>query len=376
VSDSVTHSRKFHTLDGLRGIAALGVVGIHANPWISSFAPASTYLAVDLFFLLSGFVLAHAYERRFASGMTMPQFLVIRLIRLYPLFLLSVLWAAASALYQLHRGVFPISIRGIGASSFTSLLMLPTPIVRAKSWLFPLNPPAWSLCLELVVNIVYALAWRRLTNRALMGIVGVSAAALVAVSVTQAGLDAGPYFQSAALGFVRLSFSFFLGVLLRRWKGPGQARSQQPWIARGLLLALLAIMITQLDGSARASFDLICALLVFPAMIWIGATYEPATRLEKQICASLGLASYAIYLLHYPVLSLIARCAPHFVHRWVGHPYAVDAVLMASFWAAAVWVDRYYDVPIRRWLTRLHSEASNGKRPRATTPHLARSDEG
>ena len=360
MTSSTLPSRKFHTLDGLRGLAAIGVVSYHAWPWISSFRPPSAYLAVDLFFLLSGFVLAHAYEHRFAAGMTSGQFLRVRLIRLYPLFLLSVLAAGAGALVQLKAGTSPISIRGISAAFASSVFMLPTPVVRAKSWLFPLNAPSWSLLLEAVVNIFYALFWRRLTNRVLVVLVAVTGAALVAVSLAEHGLDVGPYFESVGWGFVRLFFSFFLGVLLRRWEGGAQIRSPQPWIARLLLLGFVMAIQIPMPGKDHGVYDLVCAMVIFPALIWFGAKYEPASPLEKSICGWLGVTSYALYLLHFPIMTLIARCGASMVARWSGHPIMVDAVLITGFLVLAAASDRYYDVPVRKWLTAVIQPAPRG----------------
>lgn len=84
-----TARRTFHTLDGLRGVAA-GTVLIYHFPslWSPASAP-SAYLAVDLFFLMSGFVIEHAYGQRLATGLGVRRFLLLRLIRLYPLYLVG-----------------------------------------------------------------------------------------------------------------------------------------------------------------------------------------------------------------------------------------------------------------------------------------------
>ena len=75
---------RFLTLDGLRGLAALIVVAVHASEHFGSAGPRFGYLAVDLFFVLSGFVLSYAYDRRFADGMTNRQFMRLRIERLAP----------------------------------------------------------------------------------------------------------------------------------------------------------------------------------------------------------------------------------------------------------------------------------------------------
>src|ERR1700761_6004380 len=75
----------YPALDGLRGVAAIAVMLHHFRPLTAPWLFAHGYLAVDLFFLLSGFVIAHAYDARFRKGLGVPAFLVIRLIRLWPM---------------------------------------------------------------------------------------------------------------------------------------------------------------------------------------------------------------------------------------------------------------------------------------------------
>jgi len=79
---------RFEALDGLRGVAALSVVAAHVY-FLFGYAFPSIDLAVDFFFALSGFVLAHAYGERLRGGMGAGRFMLLRLIRLYPLYILG-----------------------------------------------------------------------------------------------------------------------------------------------------------------------------------------------------------------------------------------------------------------------------------------------
>ena len=82
----------YATLDGIRGIAAALVAMRHAGALFPGWDFPNSGLAVDLFFVISGFVVASAYDRRLADGLTLGAFMRIRLIRLYPLYLA---WAPA-----------------------------------------------------------------------------------------------------------------------------------------------------------------------------------------------------------------------------------------------------------------------------------------
>jgi peptidoglycan/LPS O-acetylase OafA/YrhL len=148
--------RRYEALDGLRGVAAVGVMLYHiggwtGRPWLVSHG----YLAVDFFFCLSGFVLAHAYGRREIGWLG---FLRQRLIRLWPLIALTML-AGAMVIIQ-HRERVPEWLA-------LGLLMIPRLWTEESGFapIFPLNPPAWSLFFELVVGA----AWFPLRRLGVMG---------------------------------------------------------------------------------------------------------------------------------------------------------------------------------------------------------------
>jgi hypothetical protein len=84
ITDFPATKRRYVALDGLRGMAALIVMALHSGRFLGVWVPRFGYLAVDLFFLLSGFVLAYSYEHRFRLGMAASEFLIARVVRLYP----------------------------------------------------------------------------------------------------------------------------------------------------------------------------------------------------------------------------------------------------------------------------------------------------
>jgi len=184
--------RQYQTLDGLRGVAALGIVVLHTPHFFDHWHLPYSFLAVDLFFVLSGFVLAASYETKLQSGMTAMQFLRIRLLRLYPLYLLGTMLGVPVALMAMRYGGNGLSVewsQGLFWSSLPlSLLMLPTPTTGVDGVLYPFNPVLWTLFFEIAVNLLYALLARQLSdNRWLLGVVIVSAAALVTYGLESRG---------------------------------------------------------------------------------------------------------------------------------------------------------------------------------------------
>ncbi len=105
MASAAERSIKFTVLDGLRGVAALCVVQTHTQDLLLGDTLPTAYLAVDLFFLLSGFVLAHAYEERLRQGMTLHRFMLARLVRLYPLYLAGIAIAVPLAVLDMLEPV-------------------------------------------------------------------------------------------------------------------------------------------------------------------------------------------------------------------------------------------------------------------------------
>ena len=206
----LTETRVFHTLDGMRGVAAIAVALLHTPsftqvPWFGAKdALQCAFLGVDLFFVLSGFVIAHAYEQRLLAGMRLTTFLKLRAHRLAPLYILGLAMAVAqiAASRLVHANVWTpadLAIVALGA-----LVLVPVPIFGLHQVLYLLNPATWTLTAEMLVNLFYALTARHLTTGRLMGLCATAAAVLLWVAWR---------FQSIDLGSAGCSFR-------PAWRGP------------------------------------------------------------------------------------------------------------------------------------------------------------
>jgi peptidoglycan/LPS O-acetylase OafA/YrhL len=336
--------RVFLTLDGLRGIAAIMIVLFHSPALVGHLRPQSAYLSVDLFFALSGCVLEASYRDRLAAGLSTREFMLIRCIRLWPMFALSLLVGLAFALIRLWHGIGGETAWGIATALLTGLALLPTPAMTGKGWVVPLNAAGWSLILELAINFLYALFWRHLTNRLLSVIVAVAGVVLMVMSTRHGGIDMGSTWGSIAGGLVRVTYSFALGVLiLRAYDG----RVWTGWASVVPPLALIPILAMNRGG---LWFDLVSALLLLPLIVWAGLRLEPGPRLGKLFRWG-GLVSYALYALHGPLLKFARmEIVLHVEH-------SREAFLIAGLLAIAAMLplcallDRWYDAPLRRRLS-------------------------
>jgi len=334
---------KFATLDGLRGLAAIAVMALHLNftPGVSQ-GLSSAYLAVDLFFILSGFVIAHAYSGRLDTTMTAGRFIVLRMIRLYPLYFagltLGALWRVGELVIQQPDAMTPLAI---GQAFVLGLAFLPAPSGGATSDAWPLNPVFWSLFFEMIVNIGAALWWRHLSNRVLALIVAIGAAVLVFAAATMGSLQHGYEFADLWVGLARAVFSFFAGIAVFR-SGRYLGRISLPAFASILIVTVVLLM--PVSGQARPIYDLAAILFIFPAIVVI-ARQNPGPLLTS-IFVTLGAASYAIYTLHRPLVGFVGKAG-----EALNAPLAVSATAFMVFMTtAAIVIDRVYDGPARKRL--------------------------
>lgn len=339
--------RRFRTLDGLRGLGALAVMALH----IGSFGPASFfggrfgrgYLAVDLFFVLSGVVLAEAYSGRLSRGLGPGGLLRVRVVRLYPLYVLPMVVAACMKLAHIRFGgnAQNWTPAGVLGSLGLSLLMLPTPFFHE---LYPLIATAWSLLYELGVNLLWAGSRPWLTTRTLLCAAALAGSGLAFLARDQ-GVGGGMFWgwQQAGLGTCRVLYSFSAGLLIH-----GVDRSRLPRVSPWLLLGLAgAALCGEPPEAWGPAYDLAVVLALWPACVLLAAASEPARAWEARIFAFLGDASYGIYMIHIQAVSWAYQAVR--LLRLEPGPWCGVAA-MAAVVAAAGLLDRVWDRPARRWL--------------------------
>ena len=294
----------YELLDGLRGVAALLVVFYHIFEGLS-FAAGGTlittinhgYLAVDFFFILSGFVIGYAYDDRLGKTMSLGNFFKRRLIRLHPMIVMGAVIGAVTFCIQ-------GSVQWDGTKIATSMVMLALLCamffipavpsvryeVRGNGEMFPLNGPSWSLFFEYIGNILYALFIHRLSKKALavlVGILGVFLAWFALFDVSGYGMiGVGWTLDSVNFlgGSLRMLFPFTMGMLLSRHFRPMQIRGAF-WICSVVLLLLFCVPYIESNGpiSLNGLFEAVCILFIFPILVWIGASGRQAIYADLQI---------------------------------------------------------------------------------------------
>jgi peptidoglycan/LPS O-acetylase OafA/YrhL len=339
----------FPTLDALRGVAAVLVMLRHV-PVFPDLDFQESYLAVDLFFLLSGVVIANAYETRLLAGLSFARFAWTRATRIYPLYWLGSAAVLLTLWLQTHGLAAALGAGAHSAASAAAMLglaflMLPCPGDPP----FPLNHPAWSLCFEILVNLLYATVVRALTTPRLLILIALCAIPWAGAVLDQDGLDFGYSHATLVLALWRVAFPFFCGILLYRLhlrygaalaracgRGP-LLRELLPWL---LVAGAAAVLTASPDDTAP--FDLAAVALVFPLLVF-AALCVPEGGRGTAPARWLGLISYPLYMLHVPLSTLLLRSST-----------TMSAPRAWTFCAAALLVSwcagRYVDAPLRRYL--------------------------
>lgn len=370
---------------GFEGVAAMMVIVFHCFetyiPLIGTQIINHGYLAVDFFFILSGFVIGYAYNDRWNS-MTTWGFFKRRLVRLHPMVVAGTLWGAALFFFAAGN-YFPAIIQTpawkFGLCIVLALLMIPCPTgldIRGWGETNPLNGPNWSLTFEYVGNILYALILRRLP------IVVLGILCLCSIFFTldlTLGWDVfhllphGPQYtviggwsitpDQLYIGFTRLGYPFLCGLLLSRIlparmlpSNPGGSymgiRGGFWWTSIMLVIIFSMPMIGRERGFADGLYQAVCIIVLFPVVVLVGARSKTTDKRSKAWCELLGAVSYPLYITHYPLMYMQMawferhKDAPLWIHISVNVGVVLVSVCVA--WAFL----KLYDEPTRAWLTK------------------------
>jgi peptidoglycan/LPS O-acetylase OafA/YrhL len=352
----------YEILDGLRGVAALMVVAFHIFEahTLNRFEQVINhgYLAVDFFFVLSGFVIGYAYDDRWGK-MTVGDFFKRRLIRLHPLVVMGMIIGAAlfyvggSAICHL---ISDTPVWKMLVYMVFSILMIPMPPsmdIRGWKEMYTLDAPSWTLFFEYIANILYALFIRKFSKKALAVLVFLAACATVHLTLTTEGDVIGGWsFTGTHLrfGFTRLIYPFFAGLLLYRMGKLIRVKHAFLWCS---LLIVIALSMPRIGGSEHVwmngLYESFCIIILFPLIVFFGASGKIKGKSASRICKFLGDISFPLYITHYPIMYLYIGWI-YDTHYTFPEAFPVALLVVATSIALAYACLKLYDEPVRRWL--------------------------
>ena len=326
--------RHYPLLDAGRGVAAIAVLLHHVgNESGAGLAPYG-YLAVDYFLMLSGFVIALAYEDKLQSGMSYGRFLRLRVQRIWPMIVMGSALAVVAAWVKPDPGIRPQWL-------LYQFLLIPA----FTAWvIFPANGPLWSLFYEVVANVAHALCLRRMRLAWLVLLLVPLAIGVLAIVATQPEFNIGfrPHEWSFAL--VRIFAGYTLGIVAFRLLRDGRL----PLLDVGPLPPLLLVAAPLLAPAAVPGDVVVIAalFLLFPLAILLGIGSRPGLA---PLAGWLGGISYPLYAIHMPFLLIGEGLGWRTPLGWT--------VLALAALASATLLERVYDAPLRAWFRRRNRRA-------------------
>lgn len=350
-------------LDGLRGVAAVMVVAFHifeahATNHLDQIINHG-YLAVDFFFVLSGFVVGYAYDDRW-SKMTVGGFFKRRLIRLQPMVVMGMVIGAACFYFQdsvLWPAISQVPVWKMLIVMLIGFTLIPVSSsldIRGWTEMHPLNGPGWSLFFEYIANILYGLFIRKFSKTVLAILVFLAACALIHLAVTSPNGDViGGWSIDAPqlrIGFTRLMYPFFAGLLLFRIGKLIHIKHGFLWCS---LLIIAVLSIPRIGGSEHlwmnGLYDSLSIIFIFPLIVFLGASGDIKGKYATRLCKFFGDISYPIYITHYPLIYIYTGwVADNKVPLHGVFPFGLVVFISSILLAYACL--KLYDEPIRLWL--------------------------
>lgn len=366
----------YNMLDGLRGVAAIMVLWYHI---FEGFAFASGtaittfnhgYLAVDFFFILSGFVISYAYDDRWQQkdkeSLTLGSFFKRRLIRLHPMLIMGAIIGCITFLLQgsvkwdgSHTNISMVFVALILTMCFIPAYPGATYEVRGNGEMFPLNGPSWSLFFEYIGNFLYALFIRRMSNMVLAiftVITGIAFAIFAILNFSgyeSIGVGWTLDYVNFLGGTLRMLFPFSLGMLLSRNFKPMKIRGIF-WFSTIVLFVLFSVpFIPSIQNICiNGVYEMFCIMIAFPIIVWLAASGNTTDKISSATCNFLGDISYPLYIVHYPIMYLFyAWLIDNKLYTLGETWHVVICVILFNILLAYLCL-KLYDEPVRKLLAK------------------------
>lgn len=374
-NDYLASKPRYEILDGLRGVASMMVVAYHLFETYSHDPMHQIlnhgYLAVDFFFVLSGFVIGYAYDDRW-NRMTLKDFFKRRLVRLHPMVIMGTL-IGALLFYFGDCSAFPL----ISETPWWKMLLLfllgCTMLPALTSWDIrgwsetnSLNGPTWSLTLEYIANILYALFIRHFSKTLLC--IFVIGTAFLTIDLTM-NLDVFNLFsanRSAAytviggwsitpdqiyIGMTRLLYPFFMGLLLSRINKLIKIKRGFWWCSVLIIVMLAMPRIGGMENMwMNGAYEAFCILIICPLIVAIGAGSDIKGKKSVAVCTFLGEISYPLYITHFPLVYMQIAWANNHPNAPLGTVICLSVSIFILSVGLAYGSLKLYDIPVREWL--------------------------
>jgi peptidoglycan/LPS O-acetylase OafA/YrhL len=319
-------NHRFHVLDGMRGIAAIIVMLFHFYNRFSYPFLKNAYIAVDFFFILSGFVVYHAYGCKLTTEAGIRKYLANRIGRLFPMVAIGLFLGLFPLIELTRSGHADYSNRNLIVSVVCNLFMLPYMNARIKDFggnsqaigqIFPADDPLWSIFAEMFASIVFIGLIR--TSRSFLAkfcLISLTVLWIYAYYTAHLagskGFDADVGWNTSTFWgiFPRVCYGFACGIWIyrtRAYKIAFEVTSiQRKRIAHPIVIYSLLVALLVFPVRAEGLYGLLAISTLAPLLVAAGAQSNlPLSSPLSGVSRTLGWISYPLYCLHRPILGLI-----------------------------------------------------------------------
>lgn len=373
MSEERTHRvARYEVLDGMRGIAAFCVMIYHYTTNIGVMNNAD--LAVDFFFILSGFVIMHSYGARLQSNMGALEYIGKRCIRLYPMFIGGLLIGWPILIFISRHGFTNCSLTTSIASLFYNIFFLPfLNNVRINEMgqdmvsgeIFLSDPPAWSLFFEMIASLAFIMLCR-VEKVVLIGITIVSFFAFLYFSFVLTivsydrfdgydhGLDTGIGWGSFNVvgGLPRVFYGFTLGVIIYKLRAniikANYASLATKYIPNWWMLYLLLLIVFAFPKRVYGLYPFLILLTLAPYLVYVGSTLNCHSKISLNLARFLGWISFPLYCLHFPIGRAVFSIADNFHYSKL---FAIFTSIILTTIISII-LTKLYEEPMRAYLSR------------------------
>jgi peptidoglycan/LPS O-acetylase OafA/YrhL len=313
---NVTIIPDYPEIESLRGIAALWVVILHID-WTFLFIKTplirNGYLMVDFFFILSGFVITINYAHKIKYVKDLRNFMILRLFRLYPLHLCTLLFFAISYLLitTIKTGSVAFFLDNFSLPFLYNLFLVHYIGIFKDANVF--NAPSWSISVEFYVYLVFAIQCLLAKRVSMLFNLIIVALGLTFLIINHNSLESGNIYH----GIIRCLLGFNIGCLMVGFKFETFKNKYAVYVNMLILLGFLSVK------EPNTSYD----LFVYPLFILLIFTSITTTSklfkdfINHPLLVKLGLLSYSIYMVHYPIMYCIKIGLARLKYPLVQMPY-------------------------------------------------------
>jgi peptidoglycan/LPS O-acetylase OafA/YrhL len=339
---------RYIVFDLMRGLAALAVLLYHMGYMLGPYAPNmhKGYLAVDFFFILSGFVIAANYHVSVRPVISWFDFLSARFARLWPLFMLATLLGCVVVTAKLTRDSGYLDTSGVLLSLSLNSLMLPSFFhAYGVDRLFLFNGASWSVFFEVFINIVFFAILRKLSLRPLLILTGIFAGFIFYAAAMYGSLDGGWAIANFYIGAIRVLFGFSAGMVIYLI-----SQKIDLQLNTSITLGLITCLCLAFFVKGGWLIDSAIVVIVFPLLMIIGSKcslYENFSR----VGSFLGDISYSVYLLQTPFMLITAAATQVLLNRKIADYSPFSGILFIVTLMTLSYLSwRYFEIPSRNYI--------------------------